>query len=180
DHRELANRLPRGGRLPPVRDRPAGLSGPERVAPAGPEREHGRPAEPRLGHHEPRCDGLPERRDGPQLPRRVGFLDPDPGRRGHPERGSLPARRHGEPEPDHAAVPPEHPLPLTRQTMRRLRQERGFALVSVLLLTALLMALALAHFSLTSNHLSSTRSTMNSARGLYAAEAGLNLRATEV
>ncbi len=56
----------------------------------------------------------------------------------------------------------------------------GFALITMLILLALLMALLLTHFSLTWIELSTTRSSMHSFVGFYAAEAGLNLRADQV
>jgi hypothetical protein len=63
---------------------------------------------------------------------------------------------------------------------KRSSQERGFALVAVLMLVALVAALLAAHFLLTRADLSTTRSAMSATRGFYAAEAGLNLRAQRV
>lgn len=57
------------------------------------------------------------------------------------------------------------------------RSESGFALITMLVLLALLMALLLTHFSVTWIEMSTTRSSMKSFKGFYAAEAGLNLRA---
>ncbi len=59
-------------------------------------------------------------------------------------------------------------------------REQGFALITMLTLLALLMALLLTHFSLTWIELQTTRSTMKSFTGFYAAEAGLNVRAEQV
>jgi len=59
-------------------------------------------------------------------------------------------------------------------------QERGIALITMLILLALLMALILTHFSLTWVELATTRSTMRSFVGFYAAEAGLNLRSEQL
>jgi len=55
--------------------------------------------------------------------------------------------------------------------------QRGFALVTVLLLLALIMSLLVAYHSLTRIEMTTTKASMSSTRGLYAAEAGLNLRA---
>jgi hypothetical protein len=56
-------------------------------------------------------------------------------------------------------------------------RQDGFALLTMMVLLALLMGLLLTHFSLTWIELSTTRSSMNSFVGFYAAEAGLNVRA---
>ena len=56
------------------------------------------------------------------------------------------------------------------------RDERGYALITALMLLALLMALLIGYFSLTAVDRATTRSTMDSMRGFYAAEAGLNIR----
>lgn len=56
-------------------------------------------------------------------------------------------------------------------------RQRGYALVAALMLLALVTALLAAYFSLTSVESSTTRSSISSLRGFYAAEAGLNLRA---
>lgn len=61
--------------------------------------------------------------------------------------------------------------------MSRRGDERGFALVSVMLLVALVLSLLVAYYALTRMEMSSTRSSMSSVQGLYAAEAGLNVRA---
>jgi len=61
--------------------------------------------------------------------------------------------------------------------MKDTRSESGFALITILVLLALLMALLLTHFSVTWIEMSTTRSSMKSFKGFYAAEAGLNLRA---
>jgi hypothetical protein len=58
--------------------------------------------------------------------------------------------------------------------------EAGFALVTVLMLTALVAALLGAHFLIARTGLSTTRSAMDAGRGFYAAEAGLNVRAEEI
>ena len=60
------------------------------------------------------------------------------------------------------------------------RSQQGFALVTVLMLLALLMSLVLGYFTMTRIETSTTRSSMDSIRGFYAAEAGLNLRAAQV
>lgn len=59
-------------------------------------------------------------------------------------------------------------------------RRQGFALVSSLILLAVLMALLTAYFTLSQIEISATRSTANQTAGFYAAEAGLNLRAEEV
>ncbi|ANM31746.1 hypothetical protein ABI59_22590 [Acidobacteria bacterium Mor1] len=59
--------------------------------------------------------------------------------------------------------------------MRTSRQD-GYALVTVLLLLALIAALLLGYFSLTAIDTATTHSSMESVRGFYAAEAGLNIR----
>lgn len=56
-------------------------------------------------------------------------------------------------------------------------RESGFALITVMLLLALLLALVVAHFTVTGTEMSTTRGTMDDTRGFYAAEAGLNVRA---
>lgn len=56
-------------------------------------------------------------------------------------------------------------------------RQNGFALITVLMLLALLMTLAVGYFTLTRIELSTTRSSMDSFRGFYAAEGGLNVRA---
>ena len=63
-----------------------------------------------------------------------------------------------------------------RIPMRR-GNENGFALVSVVLLMGLLMVLLMSYYAVTHIELSTTKATMDSFRGLYAAEAGLNARA---
>ena len=57
--------------------------------------------------------------------------------------------------------------------------ERGFALVTVMLLAVLLMALLAGYFALTNIELSTTRSSMRSLQGFYAAEALLKQEDTE-
>lgn len=57
---------------------------------------------------------------------------------------------------------------------------KGFALVTSLILLAVLMALLTAYFTLSQIEMSTARSTANQTAGFYAAEAGLNLRAEEV
>ena len=52
--------------------------------------------------------------------------------------------------------------------------EAGYALVTVVLLAAVLMGMLVAYFSLTRTQLSVSKATMDSTRGFYAAEAGLN------
>ena len=58
--------------------------------------------------------------------------------------------------------------------------QRGFAIITVLMLIALVAVLLGAHFLVTRVELSTTKSSMDSTRGFYAAEAGLNLRAEEI
>lgn len=67
--------------------------------------------------------------------------------------------------------------PTGRPVSDRRGDERGFALVTVLMLLALLMTLLAGYYTLTRIEMSTTRSSMNSFRGFYAAEAGLNVRA---
>ena len=61
--------------------------------------------------------------------------------------------------------------------MSDMRRQSGYAMVTVMLLMALLMTFLLGYFTLTMIELSTTRSTQNSFVGFYAAEAGLNVRA---
>ena len=58
--------------------------------------------------------------------------------------------------------------------------QRGQALVTVLMLMALVSALLAAYFALTAVELSTTRSSINSVKGFYVAEAGLNIRAKQL
>ncbi|MCP3980090.1 MAG: hypothetical protein GY716_12360 [bacterium] len=58
--------------------------------------------------------------------------------------------------------------------------ESGFAVVSVMLLMALMGSMLIAYFALTQMELGATRSSMDSTRGYYAAEAGLNIRAERI
>ena len=60
------------------------------------------------------------------------------------------------------------------------RDERGFVLVTSLLLLALLMSLLLGYFVLTRMELTATRSSLDGTRGFYASEAGLNIRAEAI
>jgi hypothetical protein len=60
------------------------------------------------------------------------------------------------------------------------RRENGYALVTALMLLALLMTLVVGYYTMTRVELSTTRSSMDSFRGFYAAEAGLNLRADQI
>ncbi|WP_117236736.1 pilus assembly PilX family protein [Thermus sediminis] len=57
---------------------------------------------------------------------------------------------------------------------------KGFALVSVLIMLAVLMSLLTAYFTLTQIELGATQASVRQTTGFYAAEAGLNLRAEEV
>ncbi len=57
------------------------------------------------------------------------------------------------------------------------RNERGFALLGVLMLSVLLAALVAGYFSMTRIELSTVDSSMDGVRGFYAAEAGSNIRA---
>ncbi len=58
--------------------------------------------------------------------------------------------------------------------------ERGIALVTVLLLAAVLLALLVAYYTVTLTDLGATGSSMDNVRGFYAAEAGINLRARDI
>ena len=64
--------------------------------------------------------------------------------------------------------------------MRSKDNQAGFAMITTVMLLALLATLILGYFTLTGIELTTTRATMNSTRGFYAAEAGLNLRADSV
>ena len=64
--------------------------------------------------------------------------------------------------------------------MKHERDERGFALVIVMLLMAVLVSLLAGYFILTHIDLTTTRSSLDGTRGFYAAEAGLNLRAETI
>lgn len=64
--------------------------------------------------------------------------------------------------------------------MKHCRSQEGFALVAVLLMLSVLVALLGAYSTVTRSELLSNRESTNSARGFYAAEAGLNLRAEAV
>jgi hypothetical protein len=64
--------------------------------------------------------------------------------------------------------------------MRDSRNERGFALLSVLILAVLLIALVAGYFALTRIDMTTVDASMDSVRGFYAAEAGSNVRAEQV
>ncbi len=64
--------------------------------------------------------------------------------------------------------------------MTNMQEQRGYALVTVMLLMSLLMTFLVGYFTLTMIELSTTRSTQDSFVGFYAAEAGLNVRADVV
>jgi hypothetical protein len=64
--------------------------------------------------------------------------------------------------------------------MDRRNDQSGLALVTVMMLLAMLAALLGAYFAVTRIEIMNTRSSMDATRGFYAAEAGLNLRAEEV
>ncbi|MCP3982234.1 MAG: hypothetical protein GY716_23255 [bacterium] len=66
-----------------------------------------------------------------------------------------------------------HPLGLLRNPYC----QRGVALITVLMLVAVMSAILATYFVLTNVELSMTRSTRAADRGYYAAEAGLNIRA---
>jgi hypothetical protein len=55
--------------------------------------------------------------------------------------------------------------------------ERGFSLITVVILIAMLTAVLFGYVALTQVELSTTKSSMGSVQGFYAAEAGLNVRA---
>jgi len=59
-------------------------------------------------------------------------------------------------------------------------RERGLAMITVILLLALLLSMMVGYWAITRIEQSTTKSTMDSFRGFYAAEAGLNLRAEAV
>jgi hypothetical protein len=61
--------------------------------------------------------------------------------------------------------------------MNEMKEQSGYAMVTVLLLMSLLMTFLVGYFTLTMIELSTTRSTQDSFVGFYAAEAGLNVRA---
>ena len=64
--------------------------------------------------------------------------------------------------------------------MRRTNQDdgqRGLALIMAMILLSMLMVMLLGYFTLSQIGIATTISTMDSIDGLYAAEAGLNLRA---
>lgn len=56
----------------------------------------------------------------------------------------------------------------------------GFALISVLLLLSLMMALLAAYLIITKIELATSRSSQDTASGFYAAEGGLNIRASDI
>ena len=58
--------------------------------------------------------------------------------------------------------------------------QRGYALLTVLLMLALLSAIALSFFTLTRSEMQAVQSNRNSVRGYYAAEGGLNVRAEQL
>ena len=58
--------------------------------------------------------------------------------------------------------------------------QRGYALVTVLLLLALISALLVGYFALTSVEMTTTGCSLYGVRGFYAAEAGLNIRAKKI
>ena len=58
--------------------------------------------------------------------------------------------------------------------------ERGVALIMTLMLLSLLMAMLMGYFTLTQTGLATAEANMDSVDGLYAAEAGLNIRADQV
>ena len=58
--------------------------------------------------------------------------------------------------------------------------QQGFALITVMLLVAVLAVMVTAYFMLTQVEMSTAASSQNSTSGFYAAEAGLNIRGQEV
>ena len=64
--------------------------------------------------------------------------------------------------------------------MYKLRKQQGFALITVLIIGAVLAALLSAYFVTTLTEISTTSAASNSVTGFYAAEAGLNMRAEEI
>jgi len=58
--------------------------------------------------------------------------------------------------------------------------QRGFALIAVLMLVSLIAALLGAHYLLTRADMSTTKASMDRTRGFYAAEGGLNVRAQQI
>ncbi len=63
---------------------------------------------------------------------------------------------------------------------KRRTGESGMALVMMMMLLAMMMSLLLGYYTLTHMGIRTTRSSMSGVDGLYAAEAGLNIRADEV
>ncbi|MCB0330269.1 MAG: hypothetical protein KDD70_11405, partial [Bdellovibrionales bacterium] len=61
-----------------------------------------------------------------------------------------------------------------------MREERGFALITVYLLLGSLLALLGVYFTITSLELASTKHSKDTTTGFYSAEAGLNLRAEQI
>jgi hypothetical protein len=61
-----------------------------------------------------------------------------------------------------------------------MRNQQGFALITVYLLLSALLALLGAYFTITNIELATTRHSKDSITGFYSAEAGLNLRAEQV
>jgi hypothetical protein len=67
-----------------------------------------------------------------------------------------------------------------KSTPLRARVERGFVLVTALLMLAVLSALLTAYYSTTRIETMSSKLSKDSVGGFYAAEAGLNMRAEEI
>ena len=64
--------------------------------------------------------------------------------------------------------------------MSKLENQRGAALITVLLLVGMVTSLLAAYFFLTRVEFLTTRSSMGSNRGFYVAEAGVNIRAEQI
>ena len=65
-------------------------------------------------------------------------------------------------------------------TPSRSRRNQGFALITVMLLVAVLAVMVTAYFMLTQVEMTTAASSQNSTSGFYAAEAGLNIRGQEL
>ena len=61
--------------------------------------------------------------------------------------------------------------------MAKNKSEQGIALVAGMMLTAMLVAVLTAYFTMTQVELRTTKASINQSQGFYAAEAGLNVRA---
>ncbi len=69
---------------------------------------------------------------------------------------------------------------MVKHFTRSRRKEHGFALITVMLLVAVLAVMVTAYFMLTQIEMTTAASSQNSTSGFYAAEAGLNIRGQEL